>query len=61
MQPQTLKQDALKTLQHLPDDADIDEIMYQLYVVDKIRKSREAIENGDVITHEELKREMEQW
>ena len=36
MQPQTLKQEALESLQHLPDNADIDEIMYRLYVVDKL-------------------------
>jgi len=32
MQSQTLKQEALESLQRLPDDADIDEIMYRLYV-----------------------------
>ena len=39
----TLKQEALESLQGLPEDADIDEIMYRLYVIDKLRKSREAI------------------
>ena len=61
MQSQTLKQEALESLQQLPDDADIDEIMYRLYVVDKIRKGREAAERGDVISHEDLKREIKQW
>jgi hypothetical protein len=61
MQSQTLKQEALESLQSLPDDADIDEIMYRLYVIDKLRKSREAIERGEVISHEDLKREIEQW
>ncbi|MBV1787185.1 hypothetical protein KQ940_03875 [Marinobacterium sp. D7] len=58
---QTLKQEALESLQHLPDDADIDEIMYRLYVIDKLHKSREAINEGDTINHEDLKREIEQW
>jgi hypothetical protein len=61
MQSQTLKQEALESLQRLPDDADIDEIMYRLYVIDKLRKSRVAIERGEVISHEDLKREIEQW
>ncbi|MDT4329179.1 hypothetical protein ACQE3E_07835 [Methylomonas sp. MED-D] len=61
MQTQSLKQEALESLRHLPDDADIDEIMYRLYVIDKLRKSRETIEKGEVISHEELKREIEQW
>lgn len=60
MQP--LKQEALETLQRLPDDInDIDEIMYRLYVMDKLRKSREAVERGEVVSHEELDREIAQW
>lgn len=51
---QTLKQEALVSLQHLPEDADIDEIMYRLYVVDKVRKSRQAIDRGEVIGHDGL-------
>jgi predicted transcriptional regulator len=61
MQTPTLKQEALESIDRLPDNADIDEIMYQLYVVDKLRKSREAIAEGQFVHHEELKREIEQW
>ncbi|MDP1774032.1 MAG: hypothetical protein Q8L15_17315 [Methylobacter sp.] len=61
MHEQTLKQEALESLQRLPDNADIDEIMYQLYVIDKLRKSRDAIKQNEVISHEDLKREIEQW
>ena len=61
MQTQTFKQEALEFLRHLPDDADIDEIMYRLYVIDKLGKSREAIEQGQVTSHDDLKREIEQW
>jgi len=61
MQTQTLKREALAFLQNLPDDADIDEIMYRLYVIDKLRKSREAIEQGRVVSHADLEREIEQW
>ena len=61
MHAPTLKQEALESIQRLPEDVDIDEIMYRLYVVDKLRKSREAIEQGQVIGHDNLKREIEQW
>lgn len=61
MHAQTLKQEALESLQRLPDDADIDEIMYRLYVIDKLRKSRNAAEQGQVISHDDLLREIEQW
>jgi predicted transcriptional regulator len=59
MQP--LKQDAIDLIAQLPDDADVDEIMYRLYVLDKVRKGREALDQGRTVSHEELRREIEQW
>ena len=59
MQP--AKQEALDVIGRLPDDVDIDEIMYQLYVLDKIRKGQEAADQGKTITSEELKREIDTW
>ena len=56
-----VKQEALNTIDQLPEDADMDEIMYRLYVLDKIRKGREAVEQGKTITSEELKREIDSW
>lgn len=56
-----LKREALDAIAHLPDDADMEEIMYRLYVLDKIRKGREAVELGRTTPHEELKREIEHW
>jgi len=57
----TLKQEALTAISHLPETADIDTIMYQLYVVEKVRKGREAVENGETISIEALKQEIESW
>jgi predicted transcriptional regulator len=59
MQP--AKQEALDAIARLPDDTDMDEIMYRLYVLDKIRKGREDSEKGRMTTHEDLKREIETW
>jgi len=39
----------------------MDEIMYRLYVLDKIRKGQEAAEQGRTISQEDLKREIESW
>ncbi len=35
--------------------------MYRLYVLDKIRKGQEAVEQGQSVTSEELKREIDSW
>jgi predicted transcriptional regulator len=58
---QAAKQEALNTIGQLPEDADMDEIMYRLYVLDKIRKGQEAVEQGKTTTSEELKREIDSW
>lgn len=57
-----LKQEVMNAISKLPDDInDIEEIMYQLYVIDKIRKGREASEQGRTITSENLKSEIDAW
>ncbi len=58
---QAAKQEALNTINQLPENTDMDEIMYRLYVLDKIRKGQEAVEQGKTITSEKLKREIDSW
>lgn len=57
----TLKQETIGFISKMPEPVDIDEIMYHLYVIDKIRKGREAVDKGNVITIEELKKEIVKW
>ena len=57
MQP--VKQEALNTIGQLPEDVDMDEIMYRLYVVDKIRKGQQAVEDNQTISHEDTKKEID--
>ncbi len=59
MQP--AKQQALETIGKLPDDADMNEIMYRLYVLDKIRKGQKAMKQDRTITSDDLKREIDAW
>jgi hypothetical protein len=58
---ETLKQEATRAISKLPESASIDDIMYELYVIDKINKGREAAEHGDSISIEELKKELQSW
>jgi hypothetical protein len=57
----TLKQEALTAIAQLPEPADVDTIMYKLYVIDKVMKGRDAVEKGKTISAEDLKREIESW
>lgn len=61
MQTQTLKQEALDAIQRLPDNADIEEIMYRLYVINQIRQGMQEAAEGKGTNSEELLRDMETW
>ena len=58
---QAAKQDALNTINQLPDNTDMEEIMYRLYVLDKVRKGQEAIDRGDTLTSEALQQDIDSW
>jgi hypothetical protein len=58
---ETLKQEAIKAISKLPESASIDDIMYEIYVVDKVKKGREAVKQNDTVSVEALKREMQTW
>ncbi|MFZ4525827.1 MAG: hypothetical protein ACOYOE_09835 [Chlorobium sp.] len=58
---ENLKQEANRVISALPESATIEEIMYELYVVDKVKKCQEAIKRGESQSTEELKKEMLSW
>ena len=58
---ESLKQEAINVISKMPDTAEIDDIMYRLYVIDKVRKGKEAIQRGEVVSIEDLKKEIESW
>ncbi len=58
---ETLREESIIVISKLPVSASIDDIMYRLYVIDKVRKGREAIKQGVSISIKELKGEMETW
>lgn len=55
---QTPKQAARQSIDHLPDQATWDDIMYELYVKQKIEEGLKDAEEGCVISHEDVKREL---
>ncbi len=58
---QTLKQEAIEAISKLPDSASLEEIMYRLYVIDKVRKGLEATERGETISVGDMKKEIGVW
>ena len=58
---ESLKQEAINVISKLPESADIDDIMYRLYVIDKVRKGRAEAKAGKLISIEDLEKEIEAW
>lgn len=57
----TVKQEAIRAISSLPDDAPIDDVMYRLYVIDKVSRGQTALREGHTITTKELLKEIESW
>ena len=51
----------MDAIKKMPDSATIDDIMYRLYVIDKVRKGKQAVERGEIVSVEDLKKEMDTW
>lgn len=48
-------------LDSLPDDATLEDIMYALYVRQKIEAGLRDIEAGNTVSHEDVVREINEW
>lgn len=58
---ETLKHEVINAISKLPESASIDDIMYELYVIDKVKKGQEAAARGETISVEDLRKEMQSW
>ena len=55
---QSAKQAALETLDQIPDNADWDQIMYALYVREKIERGLKAVAEGRVLPQEDVRQRL---
>ncbi len=55
------KKDIVNAITSLPEDVEIEDVMYRLYVLDKISQGQDAIAQGKKITLPELKKEVQNW
>lgn len=52
----TVKEQILKLADSLPDDATWDQVMYELYVRQKIAEGERAVTEGRVVPHDEMEK-----
>ncbi len=54
------KQAVRDLLDKLPDDCTLDEVLYHLYVLQKIAQGLSEADSGDLIPHEQVEQELRQ-
>jgi len=59
--PSNAKQQVQKVLEQLPDDCSLEDVQYQLYVIQKIRARSELADKGQFISQVEAEKRMEKW
>ena len=57
----SVRDEARKLVEQLPDGASWDDLMYQIYVRQKIDAGRKAIAEGRFVTQEQLEKQIAAW
>jgi len=55
------KDEVRRILEQIPDNASFEDIQYHIYVREKIDRGLEDVEQGRVISQEEVERRMRNW
>ena len=53
----SVKEEAIRIINDLPEEINWDDIIYEFYIRKKIELGLEAIEKGDVYSHDQIKKE----
>jgi predicted transcriptional regulator len=57
----TAKEELQHLLNQLPDDVSLEQIQYHIYVKQKVHRSLEAADRGEILSQEEVEARMEKW
>lgn len=57
----TAKKKALEVISRMPDDSTLDDIGYELYVIESIERGMAELDKGDFLTQQEAKAELGRW
>ncbi len=57
------KEKILETIKAMPEErfADIDSVIEEIILLDKIEKGLDAVKKGDVLSEEDIDKEIEKW
>ncbi len=58
---ESLKREAINALESMPEGVVMEDIMYRLYVLDKVKKGLKELEMGNYYVSEDIKKDIESW
>ena len=56
-----VKEEVRRLLERLPDDVSFEDVQYHLYVLQQIERGVRDVEEGRVVSQEEMERRMARW
>ena len=57
----TAKEEVIKIIKKLPEDASFEDIQYHIYVREKIERGLDDVAKGRVLSQEEVEQRMSKW
>jgi len=57
----TVKDQVKQMLDRMPDECSVEDVQYQLYLIEKVRRGLKSIEEGRGIPHEQVRKQFAPW
>ena len=57
----SVKEEVREIPEKLPDDASLEDVQYHIYVRQKVERGLKDVEEGRVLSQEEVERRMSRW
>ena len=54
----TVKEKVLEVITKMPDNSSLDDIGYELYVIESIQNGLDELDRGDFLTHEQAREKL---
>ncbi len=57
----TVKGKVLEVITQMPDDSTLDDIGYELYVIESVQKGLDELDRGEYFSHEQAREKLGKW
>ena len=55
------KEEVISMVKQMPDEVNVTDIMAELYFCQKVNRGLESLDNGEGISHNQVKERMKKW